>query len=274
MLTWKNYRIKARESYGVVILDLGGRIVGSQACEQLRKLVDHHLADANGMILLNLQRVKLIDSHGLAAIMGACNHAWQQGADVKLVIDPSNPVHQAFDYVLFTPFLDIYESEKEAVTSFKQAMFARRLGYAEDSGARRPVAEPPRERRSQRVPLVTSVGVVWEAPNKYGYRQEPAETLVVSAHGALLRIQHDLPIRQLVEVSRVNEFDSLALVVESGLPSETGWRQVAIELAVPNESLWGRASGAGQADSQFPETRIEAWPVDHCPPAGSSSKSG
>lgn len=238
MLAWKTYTIKARESSGVVILELGGKIVEGKACEQVREAVKQLLAD-HKMILLNLKKVRHIDNHGTAALLSACNAAWQQHAELKLV-KPNPEIREALDNVFLTVFLDVYNDEKEALESFKQWLFESRLRSTGLSQGNAGPAESPLPRRSPRIPLATSVAVGWE--NARGaYVNEQAETAVVSAHGALLRMKHELPGRQLIELSRPGDAQTLAHVIYSGLPTRERWTPVAVQLVVPNQTFWGSA---------------------------------
>ncbi len=105
------------------------------------------------------------------------------------------------------------------------------------------VSVPPpgaERRRSQRVLLVIPVEVAWTTAE--GLRvAENAETEVVNAHGALLRMKTFLPISVEVELMRPRTRQSaLARVVWTGdLAEEDEWTRIAVELAVPSETFWG-----------------------------------
>jgi anti-anti-sigma factor len=131
MLIWKRLKIKARESDGIIILELRGEIVEGKACQQVRECVKQVLANDNRMVLLNLQHVHRIDNQGLASLVAACNSAWEQGAEPKLVVRPRTAVEQALDRLLLTVFVDVYQDEKEALEGFKQWLFTKRLHSAD-----------------------------------------------------------------------------------------------------------------------------------------------
>ncbi len=95
-------------------------------------------------------------------------------------------------------------------------------------------------RRSQRVLLVIPVEVAWTT--KEGQRfKEDAETQVVNAHGALLRMKTALAISAEVELTRPRTRQSTrARVVWTGdVVEEDEMTRVAVELAVPSETFWG-----------------------------------
>ncbi len=100
-------------------------------------------------------------------------------------------------------------------------------------------------RKSQRIPAVARVEVAWHAEDGT-YVTQQAETVDVSAHGGLLRMKHELPLRQVVELIRGRDEDrSLARVIRCGPARPDGWTPVAVELAVPKETFWGVWSWSG-----------------------------
>ncbi len=94
-------------------------------------------------------------------------------------------------------------------------------------------------RRSERTHVATSVTVAWHTEDGT-YVTEQAETVDVSASGALLRMTHDHPLRQVIELIRGPEPEhTLARVMRSGPLSPEGGMLVALQLAVPSEVFWG-----------------------------------
>ncbi len=94
-------------------------------------------------------------------------------------------------------------------------------------------------RRSQRTHVLTSVTVAWHTQDGR-YVTEQAKTVDVSASGALLRMEKDHPLRQVVELIRGPEPEHvLARVLRSGPLSPEGGMLVALQLAAPSEVFWG-----------------------------------
>ncbi len=94
-------------------------------------------------------------------------------------------------------------------------------------------------RRSQRTHVATSVKVAWHTEDGR-FVTEQAETVDVSASGALLRMEKDHPLRQVVELIRGPEPEhTLARVMRSGSLSPEGGALVALQLAAPSEDFWG-----------------------------------
>lgn len=94
-------------------------------------------------------------------------------------------------------------------------------------------------RRSQRVLLVIPVEVTWTSSS--GVRvQEHAETEVVNAHGALLRMKAHLPRGAAVELTRLRTHEKArGQVVFASEAGPGGFYHIGVELAVPSEAFWG-----------------------------------
>ena len=114
----------------------------------------------------------------------------------------------------------------------------------------------PDRRRSQRTILVMPLALSWTTGTGMRVR-EHAETEVVSATGAMLRMKTRVPNHGTVEIKRPAANQSAtATVVTVSNPGPDGWIRVGVEFTAPNTSFWG---------INFPP--IEAQPVEPMPPA-------
>jgi hypothetical protein len=94
-------------------------------------------------------------------------------------------------------------------------------------------------RRSQRVHLAIPVEVGWTQEDGSPV-SEHAETEVLNAYGALLRMKPHLPIPIDVELSKPREgLSTPARVVGFRKPTPKGLLGVAVELAAPSQTFWG-----------------------------------
>jgi len=118
------------------------------------------------------------------------------------------------------------------------------------------------QRRSPRVAAVKRVDVEWK--RKDGLRvRESAQTEVVSAHGALLRMdvqirpQSEVILRQLTTHQTVP-----ARVVGVSPPAQDGFARVAVELMTPSETFWGLTERRSSPRYQVrPETFAYFYPA-------------
>jgi anti-sigma B factor antagonist len=106
-----------RESNGVMVVDLSGRITLGEASGKLRDTVRDLLSKGNKKILLNLGDVTYIDSSGLGELVSSYTTAANQGAKVKLL----NVQKKVDDLLQITKLYTVFDSftdESKAVGSY------------------------------------------------------------------------------------------------------------------------------------------------------------
>src|ERR1035438_6770328 len=104
---------------GILVVDCSGRIVFGEESSLLRDTVKKVLSDYNG-IVLNLGKVDYIDSGGLGILVELRTSAQNAGGTIKL----TGLTKRVSDLLQITKLLtvfDVYNSEAEAVESFRKA---------------------------------------------------------------------------------------------------------------------------------------------------------
>lgn len=104
---------------GILIVDCTGRIVFGEESALLRDTLKAALAD-NNRIVLNLGEISYIDSGGLGTLVALRTSAQNAGGTIKL----TNLTKRVDDLLQVTKLLtvfDVYNSEAEAVESFRKA---------------------------------------------------------------------------------------------------------------------------------------------------------
>lgn len=107
---------------GIVILDCAGRLVFGDETSALREKVKSLLTEGS-RIILNLADVSYIDSGGLGTLVALYTTARNAGGTVKL----ARLTQKVGDLLQVTKLLtvfDVYNSEEEAVQSFRQGAAA------------------------------------------------------------------------------------------------------------------------------------------------------
>ena len=110
-------KINVRQSKGVTILDLKGKITIGVGDVALREAI-HEALDAGAThILVNLSGVSTIDSSGVGELVSSYTTVTNRGGKLKLVNLPPKVADILQITQLITVF-DVYESEEEALDSF------------------------------------------------------------------------------------------------------------------------------------------------------------
>lgn len=112
--------IKERVVEAISVLDLSGRIVLGEGDMQIKERIRDLLADGQRKILLNLGDVSYIDSAGLGALISSYTTVKRENGKLKLV----NLTKRIQDLLAITKLItvfDTYDTEKEAIDSYKEA---------------------------------------------------------------------------------------------------------------------------------------------------------
>ena len=110
--------INQRQAGDVAILDLDGDIRIGDSATALRGAIRELVAAGSNKILLNLKGVKYIDSSGIGELVSSYTAINKEGGQLKLL----NLTQKLQDLLTITKLLtvfDVYESEAEALNSFK-----------------------------------------------------------------------------------------------------------------------------------------------------------
>ena len=110
-------QIVERDTNGVTVLELVGRVVLGDESNQLRTKLKDLLAAGKTKVVLDLAEVKYIDSAGLGTLVAGFTTAQNQGANLKLANLTKKFDEQLHITKLVTVF-DVYETVDEAVKSF------------------------------------------------------------------------------------------------------------------------------------------------------------
>jgi anti-sigma B factor antagonist len=110
-------RIVEKETGGVTVLELEGRIVLGEESNAFRERVKALLASGKTKIVLNMGNVTYIDSAGLGTLVASHQSARTQGAALRLAQLGQKFMELLQVTKLLTVF-DVYPSEAEAVKSF------------------------------------------------------------------------------------------------------------------------------------------------------------
>lgn len=109
-------KIDKRQRDGATILDLQGRITIGEGDVALREAVLAAVGEGAMNILLNMGRVRSIDSSGVGELVAAYTTVTNRGGKLRLFSMPSR-VLGVLQITQLVTVLDILEDEDEAVAS-------------------------------------------------------------------------------------------------------------------------------------------------------------
>ena len=110
--------ISERQVGDVTVLDMDGKITIGEGSVALRTAIRRLLEENKKRILLNLAKVGYIDSSGIGELVSSYTAISNGGGQLKLL----NLTQKLQDLLTITKLLtvfDVYESEEEALASFK-----------------------------------------------------------------------------------------------------------------------------------------------------------
>jgi anti-sigma B factor antagonist len=110
-------KMNAREVKGIMIIDLGGRLVMGEACAAIRDEIRDQMGHGFNKIILNLADVSYIDSAGLGELTAAYTSSKNRGGELKLM-NLTKRVHDLMQITKLYTVFDVYDDEKTAVGSF------------------------------------------------------------------------------------------------------------------------------------------------------------
>lgn len=109
-----------RESNGVSIVDLSGRITLGEGSSTIREMVRDLLGKGQKKILLNLADVNYIDSSGLGELVSAFTTVRNQGGELKL-LSLNKKIRDLLQITRLYTVFEVFDQEAAAVASFRQS---------------------------------------------------------------------------------------------------------------------------------------------------------
>ena len=101
----------------VSVVDISGKITIGEGDVQLREKVNELLDAGESRILLNLEKVKYMDSAGIGELVACYKRAKEKEGTVKL-LNPSGKVYDLLQLTKLEEVFDTYKDEGDALGSF------------------------------------------------------------------------------------------------------------------------------------------------------------
>ena len=112
-----SFTIKTRETDGVAILELSGRVTLGEATGKVREAVRNTVGKGHRKVILNLKGVSYMDSAGLGEVIGAYTTMKNHNGDMKLV-GVAGRALDLLQVTRLTTLFEFFDEEAAAVRSF------------------------------------------------------------------------------------------------------------------------------------------------------------
>ena len=106
-----------KDSGGITILEISGRITLGDESQQLRAKLKQLLTEGKSRLILDLANVGYIDSAGLGTLVGGYTSAYNVGAIMKLA-NLTKKFHEQLNITKLVTIFDVYNTVDEALQSF------------------------------------------------------------------------------------------------------------------------------------------------------------
>ncbi len=113
-------QIVEKDSGGVTILELSGRIGLGDESSQLRNKMKEVLEKGKTRLVVDLGNVGYIDSAGLGTLVAGYTSAQNMGATMKLA-NLTKKFHQQLSITKLVTIFEVFDSSDDAVKSFRVA---------------------------------------------------------------------------------------------------------------------------------------------------------
>ncbi len=110
-------KIATRKVGDVVVLDLEGKILIGDGCQEMRDAICSSLDAGNNKILLNLSGVSYMDSTGLGEVIRNYKTVIDKGGKLKL-LNLTSRIRDLMSMTKLLTVFEVFESEQEALKSF------------------------------------------------------------------------------------------------------------------------------------------------------------
>jgi anti-sigma B factor antagonist len=110
--------IKTKETDGVVVLELSGRVTLGEATGKVREAVRNTVAQGHRKVVLNLKGVSYMDSAGLGEVIGAYTTMRNHNGEMKLV-GVTGRALDLLQVTKLTTLFEFFDDEPAAIRSFR-----------------------------------------------------------------------------------------------------------------------------------------------------------
>lgn len=112
-------RVKTREVYGAVIVDIEGQLVGGSNSDTFREFIDGLLEQQKTRIIVNLHKVPWANSQGVGMLIGAHKLVKDAGGELVLA-NVTDKIHSILSVTRLCIVFSTFNSVNDAVTCLRE----------------------------------------------------------------------------------------------------------------------------------------------------------
>ena len=112
-------KLKTREVYGAVIVDIDGQLVGGRNSDTFRRFIGGLLDEGKKRIIVNLHNVPWANSPGVGMLIGAHTSAKDAGGELVLT-NVTDKIHSILSVTRLLLFFTTFDTVEEAVTYLRE----------------------------------------------------------------------------------------------------------------------------------------------------------
>ena len=106
------------ERQGIRVLACIGAMTLGGGADELDEAFERALRQGDGGIVLDLTRLSYLDSAGIGAVVACSKKAAAAGLVMKIVLEPTGPVHRIFELTQLERGFEIFDDVDSAAASF------------------------------------------------------------------------------------------------------------------------------------------------------------
>ncbi len=108
-----------KEQYGVVIIELKGKLVGGPMAGQMDRTLNNLLDQGKKNIVVDLSRITILNSSGMGILISGFSKVKEKGGTLKLA-NVTNKIEGLLSITKLNRIFELYDSSDEAAQSFER----------------------------------------------------------------------------------------------------------------------------------------------------------
>lgn len=115
--------IQEKQIGSVTVVTVRGNLMGGKGTQAVHEKIKGHIEDGSKMIVVDLSRIKWLNSQGLGMLMACLTTIRNNGGDLKIA-GAAERVQNVFMVTKLVRVFETYDTVREAIESFTELVHA------------------------------------------------------------------------------------------------------------------------------------------------------